>query len=54
MADMEIADAIAVGTLVRTLDSFIPPTSGLYRYFPSRSQTQPKLRALIDVVRSMR
>lgn len=54
VSDMEAADAVAAGELEATLQSFIPPDKGLYLYFPARSQSQPKLRALIDVVNARR
>jgi hypothetical protein len=37
------------GRLVRVLEPFSPTSPGLFLYFPSRAQTQPKLRAFIDV-----
>ncbi|GGY43453.1 LysR family transcriptional regulator [Pseudoduganella albidiflava] len=48
LPDIEIAGELASGRLVRTLARHVPETSGLYLYFPMRSQHQPKLRALID------
>jgi len=48
LADIEIAAALAAGTLVRVLEAWTPPTPGLFLYFPARSQQQRKLRALID------
>ena len=40
---------IADGRLERVLEPFIPPTSGLFLYFAARTQSQPKLRAFIDM-----
>ena len=34
--------------MARVLAGYVPPTSGLFLYFPARMQSQPKLRALID------
>ncbi len=48
LPDIEIVDDLRQGRLVRTLAAHVPPTSGLYLYFPMRSQHQPKMRALVD------
>ena len=48
LPDIEIADDVRRGRLVRALTSHVPPTSGLYLYFPMRSQHQPKMRVLIE------
>ncbi|MDR9754239.1 LysR family transcriptional regulator [Pseudomonas sp. SZMC_28357] len=47
--DLEIVDDLASGRLERVLQPYIPLMSGFYLYFPSRTQTQPKLRAFIDL-----
>lgn len=47
--DLEIADELADGRLERVLQAFVPLSSALYLYFPSRTQSQPKLRAFIDL-----
>jgi DNA-binding transcriptional LysR family regulator len=47
-ADLVAARELAGGTLRPVLRPYLPTTQGLYLYFPSRSQTQPKLRAFID------
>lgn len=47
--DLEIADELADGRLERVLQPFVPLSTALYLYFPSRTQTQPKLRAFIDL-----
>jgi DNA-binding transcriptional LysR family regulator len=49
VSDFEVMDDLAAGTLVQVLQSFVPPSSGLYLYFPARTQSQPKLRAFIDL-----
>jgi len=48
LPDIEIGDDLRQGRLVRALADFLPATSGLYLYFPMRSQHQPKMRALVD------
>lgn len=48
LPDIEIDDDLRHGRLVRALASHVPATSGLYLYFPMRSQHQPKMRALVD------
>jgi len=40
------------GRLVRVLADWSPPLEGLYLYFPDRRGVPPKLRALIDFLRS--
>ena len=47
LPDLEIVEDVRRGLLVRALAAFVPPTSGLFLYFPLRSQHQPKMRALI-------
>lgn len=54
VSDMEVGDAVAAGELETALQGFIPPDEGLYLYFPARSQSQPKLRALIDMINARR
>ncbi len=54
MADMEIAADINSGKLEQALKAFIPRTSGLYLYFPTGTQKQPKLRSFIDIAVSMK
>jgi DNA-binding transcriptional LysR family regulator len=48
LPDVEIEQDLAAGRLQRVLQSYIPTTTGLYLYFPARTQSQPKLRAFID------
>jgi DNA-binding transcriptional LysR family regulator len=48
-ADVVAAEDIAAGRLEPVLTSFFRKTPGLYLYFPARMQTQPKLRAFIDM-----
>lgn len=40
------------GELISLLDDYLPPFPGFYLYFPSRHNQPPKLRALIEHVRS--
>ncbi|HEX8614492.1 MAG TPA: LysR family transcriptional regulator [Telluria sp.] len=49
LPDMEAGADIDAGRLERVLASFVPTTSGLFIYFPVRTQHQPKLRAFIDL-----
>ena len=52
LPDIEIADDLASGRLQRVLAPFVPVSSGLFLYFPARTQSQPKLRAFIDMARA--
>ena len=49
LPDIEIAEDLAEGRLERVLDALIPKTSGLFLYFAAKTQSQPKLRAFIDM-----
>lgn len=49
-AEPVAARELSAGTLRAVLRPYLPTTQGLYLYFPSRSQAQPKLRALIDLM----
>ncbi|ATA18134.1 DNA-binding transcriptional LysR family regulator [Gibbsiella quercinecans] len=51
VADIEAADDLAEGRLESVLRDFIQPTTGVYLYFPARTQAQPKLRAFIDMAK---
>jgi hypothetical protein len=35
------------------LAAFVPKTTGLYLYFPVRTQAQPKMRALIEQAQAL-
>ncbi|MFC5462814.1 LysR family transcriptional regulator [Massilia niabensis] len=50
LPDLEIADDVQSGRLMRVLTGCVPETSGLFLYFPMRTQHQPKMRALIEQV----
>jgi DNA-binding transcriptional LysR family regulator len=45
--------AVAQGLLESFLQAYVPVDSGLYLYFPERSQSQLKLRVFIDMAREM-
>jgi DNA-binding transcriptional LysR family regulator len=47
----EVADDIAAGRLVQVLADYCPVFPGCRLYHPSRRQTPPALRALIDALR---
>lgn len=49
-ADLFAARELAAGELEPVLEEFLPKTPGLFLYFPARTQTQPKLRAFIDML----
>ncbi|NYE62865.1 DNA-binding transcriptional LysR family regulator [Duganella sp. 1224] len=49
---VEIKNDLLAGRLENILADDIPRTSGLYLYFPARTQQQPKLRVLIDAARA--
>lgn len=46
--------AIDRGELVPVLEAFCPPFAGFYLYYPNRRNMAPKLRALVDHLRSHR
>jgi DNA-binding transcriptional LysR family regulator len=47
--DLIVKPDLESGALEEVLASHLPTKPGLFLYFPVRSQTQPKLRAFIDV-----
>lgn len=47
----EAQEDLQTGKLQRVLQEYVPPSDGLYLYFPARTQGQAKLRALIDALR---
>lgn len=49
-----LAEALAAKRLVRVLIPFCPRFPGLHLYYPSRTQTPPKLRALVEFLRARR
>jgi DNA-binding transcriptional LysR family regulator len=50
--DLAISEDLASGRLESVLEPYLPRTPGLHLYFPSRTQSQPKLRAFIDLVKA--
>jgi DNA-binding transcriptional LysR family regulator len=44
--------AVAAGKLIRVLEPFAPMAPGVFLYYPGHRQIMPKLRALIDHVKS--
>lgn len=52
--DEPVASAVAEGRLERVLEPFVTPGPGFCLYFPARMQEQPKLKALIEIVKSVR
>lgn len=53
VSTQESRRAVAQGLLETFLQPYIPVDSGLYLYFPERSQSQLKLRVFIDIARRM-
>ncbi|CEF41437.1 LysR family transcriptional regulator [Acetobacter senegalensis] len=53
VSDLEVREELANGMLESVLREFVTPDAGLFLYFPRRSQTQPKLRAFIDIAAEM-
>jgi DNA-binding transcriptional LysR family regulator len=50
-----VAADIAAGRLVTVLDDWAPqPLDGFFLYYPSRRQTRPALKALVDFLRNER
>jgi DNA-binding transcriptional LysR family regulator len=53
IADWIVAEQMKTGQLEPVLESFAPRSPGLFLYFLNRAQTQPKLRAFIDVAKAV-
>lgn len=51
LMEHQVADEIAAGRLVQVLAEWCPTFPGCYLYHPSRRQTPPALRALIEALR---
>ena len=47
--DLAVAEDLAAGRLERVLADYSPQSAAIVLYFPARAQTQPKLRAFIDL-----
>ncbi|MDH5824956.1 LysR family transcriptional regulator [Luteimonas sp. RD2P54] len=52
LLEHDVADDIASGRLVQVLDAWCPAFPGYHLYHPSRRQTPPALRALIDALKT--
>ena len=50
--DNAVEALVRAGQLEEVLAPYAPESAGYYLYFSQRSQTQPKLRALVEHVRS--
>jgi DNA-binding transcriptional LysR family regulator len=51
VAESEARADLASGRLRPVLQDYLRPSAGAFLYFPERMQTQPKLRAFIDLLR---
>jgi DNA-binding transcriptional LysR family regulator len=51
VTEMAVGEDLASGSLISVLSEHITPSAGLFLYFPARTQSQPKLRAFIDMLR---
>ncbi|MBK5566404.1 LysR family transcriptional regulator [Ensifer sp. SSB1] len=49
LPDLSVRDAVTTGRLERVLEAYLPTSPGLFIYFPAKAQTQPKLRAFLDL-----
>ncbi|MDK1490114.1 LysR family transcriptional regulator [Sinorhizobium sp. 7-81] len=49
LPEPSVREAIATGRLERVLQAYLPTSPGLFIYFPAKAQTQPKLRAFLDL-----
>jgi DNA-binding transcriptional LysR family regulator len=47
------AEAVKAGSLVEVLEPFASLAPGVFLYYPSRRQMMPKLRALIDHIKTV-
>jgi DNA-binding transcriptional LysR family regulator len=52
-ADLVAARELAAGELKAALAPHLPTKPGLFLYFPTKNQTQPKLRAFIDLTKQL-
>ena len=52
VAEPLVWNEIDEGSLEVVLEAYLPPTPGVFMYFPSRAQAMPKLRAFIDHMRA--
>ncbi|MBB4185348.1 DNA-binding transcriptional LysR family regulator [Sinorhizobium terangae] len=49
LPEPSVREAVAAGRLERVLHAYLPTSPGLFIYFPAKAQTQPKLRAFLDL-----
>ena len=49
LPDLSVRDTVTRGRLERVLEAYLPTSPGLFIYFPAKAQTQPKLRAFLDL-----
>lgn len=52
LLEHDVTEDIAAGRLIQVLDERCPQFQGCYLYHPSRRQTPPALRALIDALKT--
>jgi DNA-binding transcriptional LysR family regulator len=52
VAERMVGDQIARGDLLTVLDEYVPTSSGVFLYYPNRTQALPKLRVFIDYLLS--
>jgi DNA-binding transcriptional LysR family regulator len=50
--DLAVTEDLRLGRLENVLQPYMPRSPGLFLYFPSRAQDQPKLRAFIDLAKT--
>ena len=53
LPELEIRQDLAQGNLVSILAPYAAPSSGLFLYFPVRTQHQPAMRALVDMAQAL-
>jgi len=53
VGELEVAEEAERGELELMFQEFIPRDAGLFLYFPAAMQSQPKLRAFIDLAKSL-
>ena len=52
LPDLLVSSQVAEGRLIRLLDDWCPPVSGLFLYYPSRRLMPAALRAFLDFMRA--
>jgi DNA-binding transcriptional LysR family regulator len=51
LLEATVQKELAKKRLIRVLEDFCPPFDGLFLYYPSRANSAPKLRALVEFLR---